>query len=158
MTRFLKPLFILALLLLLLTTASALADPSLTFIPENPHYPGQTPTPNYPSSRKRPHIRDEGRGKARGQTEIGMVSGPTPGQQAAGEEGYHIMGLSRPIPLRPSSPFPTLLPQSHGTGPVGWCRPLTIARRRCPRPSPEHGIKLCPAGPLYIFPQNSYLC
>ena len=36
MTRFLKPLFILTLLLILLTTASALADPSLTFTPENP--------------------------------------------------------------------------------------------------------------------------
>ena len=36
MTRFLKTLFCLAVLLLLLTAASALADPSLTFTPENP--------------------------------------------------------------------------------------------------------------------------
>ncbi len=30
-------------------------------------------------------------------------------------------------PLRPSSPFPTLLSQSHGTGSVGWCRLLPCA-------------------------------
>ena len=36
MTRFLKSLLCLAVFLLLLTAASALADPSLTFTPENP--------------------------------------------------------------------------------------------------------------------------
>ena len=36
MTRFLKPIFTLTLLLLLLTAASALADPTLTFTPETP--------------------------------------------------------------------------------------------------------------------------
>ena len=49
MTRFLKPLFILVLLLLLLTAASALADPSLTFAPENPRvgdYVDVTVTPD----------------------------------------------------------------------------------------------------------------
>ena len=89
--------------------------PKLPFIPEKASYTGQRLPSNKGSDRKK------------------YVFRAGTGNKRPGRREYHIMGLGRPIPLRPSSPFPTLLAQSHGTGPVGWCRPLTCARRRCPK-------------------------